>query len=330
MPVRNAMPYLTLSIESILAQTHVEFEFVIVDDCSTDGSSDILAEYARKDGRIRLFREESWLGAVGSSNAAVHRARASIVARMDADDVAKPERLERQLHALSNGPDLVLLGSLAEVIDAEGRVVRKPDFHSLTRNRRFAPFPHSSIMFRKDAFERAGGYRQFAERWEDVDLYPRMLAQGEVATIAAPLVAIRFSPVSSRLRAGEAAFATSMDRMYRSIAIAAPGYRTEQPTATRGRIYPMAFVTAGSPMLWSGKRPSVMKPLLRLGDLGANLASGRALVWALCAQVAPRIFRGVLQILLALRNRGVRGRLPNVLVPWHPPGTGRLREAAND
>src|SRR6267143_6361753 len=96
MPVHNALPFLDESIKSILEQSLSDFEFVILDDASTDGSLARLREWARRDQRINLHESKTRLGLAGSSNAVVAKARAAIVARMDADDIAHPDRLKRQ------------------------------------------------------------------------------------------------------------------------------------------------------------------------------------------------------------------------------------------
>src|SRR4051812_2927463 len=171
MPVRNALPYLDRAVESILAQTHDDFEFVILDDGSNDGSSESLRRWAVRDRRIRLVEGGGTRGPVGSSNFVVGQGRAPIVARMDADDIAHPDRLQCQLAVLARRRDAVLVGSVWEGIDRRGRVVREADLSTLGCPGFAAPFAHGSIMFRRDAFEAAGGYRAARPYWEDLDLY---------------------------------------------------------------------------------------------------------------------------------------------------------------
>src|SRR3977135_257076 len=96
MPVHNALPFLNESISSILAQSFTDFEFVILDDASTDSSLELLREWSRRDQRIQIHESTQRLGLAGSSNAVVSEARSAIIARMDADDVAHPDRLRRQ------------------------------------------------------------------------------------------------------------------------------------------------------------------------------------------------------------------------------------------
>src|SRR5688572_31181643 len=106
MPVHNALPFLGESIRSILEQTLNDFEFVIFDDASTDGSVEVLREWATRDKRIHLHEGKRRLGLSGSSNAVVSKARARIVARMDADDIAHPDRLRRQWDISNSRPDV--------------------------------------------------------------------------------------------------------------------------------------------------------------------------------------------------------------------------------
>lgn len=167
MPVHNAAPYLDEAIGSILSQTYRDFEFVILDDGSTDGSSEKLREWAAKDQRIRLHRLDSNSGPADSSNLVVRHARGSLIARMDADDESLPDRLQQQVDLLQRRPDVGLVGTLCDVIDKDGSTVRTRDLWRLTRRSWFAPFPHGSIMYRRELFDLAGGYRGSCVYWED-------------------------------------------------------------------------------------------------------------------------------------------------------------------
>ena len=167
MPVHNAEPYLDEAIESILNQTFRDFEFVILDDGSTDRSTEILRSWAAEDDRIRLHRQEKNSGPAESSNQVVRHASGTLIARMDADDVSHPERLQQQVELLQRRPEVGLVGTLCDVIDKEGRTVRTRDLWRVTRRSWFAPFPHGSIMYRRELFDLAGGYRGECVYWED-------------------------------------------------------------------------------------------------------------------------------------------------------------------
>src|SRR4051794_26330668 len=181
MPVYNALPHLDAAVESILGQTHRDFEFVIYDDASTDGSTQRLRELAKSDGRIRLFEGKKNLGPVGSSAFVVEKATASLIARMDADDLCSTDRLERQIEILRRHPEAGLVGTMFEIIDGEGRLIRGLDLWRLGRKTAIVPFAaHGSIMFRRIVFDQVGGYRPECEFWEDQDLVNRMAAVADV------------------------------------------------------------------------------------------------------------------------------------------------------
>src|SRR5882672_8268153 len=133
MPVHNAVPFLDESINSILDQNLSDFEFVILDDASTDGSDKVLRDWSLRDKRIQLRQSKKRLGLAASSNAVVARARASLVARMDADDVAHPDRLTRQWNIMKDYPDVVAVGTLCNGINAKSREVRPRDRWRLLR-----------------------------------------------------------------------------------------------------------------------------------------------------------------------------------------------------
>lgn len=174
-------------MRSILDQSWSDFEFVIFDDGSTDGSTERLREWARRDSRIRLVESEKNLGPAASSNQVVRLAKAPLIARMDADDISHPDRLKRQVELLEERPDVGLVGTMYETIDAEGRQLRGPNYWRLFHKSWFVPFPHGSIMYRREIFDRLGGYREECVFWEDQDFFLRASAITKVVTLAAPL-----------------------------------------------------------------------------------------------------------------------------------------------
>ena len=313
MPVRNAVPYLDAAIESILAQTHTNFEFVIRDDDSTDGSRERLRHWAAIDPRIRLFEGESCLGPANSSNWVVAQARADYVARMDADDVSHPRRIERELEVLLAHPDASLLGSVWEGIDRQGRIVREPDFSTVRSSGFAAPFAHGSIFFRRAIFAAVGGYRTECDFWEDLDLYIRMAGMGRVLVVAEPLYQHRFSETSTRLTSRRPRVEAAVDLMFRCRAAhnAGEDYTAllHAPRDPDTRINPNTFLSLGFITLWSGIRPHTLRKILRHGRIGFDSATAKALVWSVWATASPGTLRRMMRVLLRQRSRKARAAL---------------------
>lgn len=308
MPVHNALPWLDESVQSILRQVDGDFEFVILDDGSTDGSRETLRAWAKRDARIRLVECDRRLGPVGSSNRVVAESRGGLVARMDADDVARPDRLKLQRALLERHANVVLVGSLVEIIDAQGKRVRGPDYPRLLRASRFAPMSHPTAMFRRSAFDQVGGYREAAALWEDVDLYLRMAGAGQVLTVAEPLVRTRHWRRSSRLSGGAGALVAAMTRMYREV--------EDRPD---DRVPPEAVVASGSVAVWAGCSPQIFGEMRRSADLGWSLRSLKALVWAAWADLSPRTLRFALARVLGWRSKASVRKLGGATVfEWRP------------
>ena len=122
--VYNGQEYLRAAIESVLGQTFPNFEFLIIDDGSIDGSLNIVREYARRDGRIRIITRPN-KGLTNTLNEGISLARGEYLARMDADDICMPRRFERQLGYMKDHPDCVLVGSRVELMDPEGLPIRE-------------------------------------------------------------------------------------------------------------------------------------------------------------------------------------------------------------
>jgi glycosyltransferase involved in cell wall biosynthesis len=333
MPARNVLPYLDASIESILGQSFGDFEFVIRDDGSTDGTTEALRAWAKRDSRIRLS-EGRQLGLAGSSNWIVRQARAPLIARMDADDLARPDRLERQVALMREAPDVALTGSLWDTIDSAGRQVRGIDFWRIVRHSCFVPFPHTSVMFRRAVFDAVGGYRPQCDFWEDLDFFLRMAGRGRVMVIADNLVSHRESASSSRLApADEERIEAAVDRMYACLSVYADGagYEPIVAGATQGqaarRLRPMSFVSINSNRLWAGERPRIAGKLLSRGRLGFDLQTVQALAWSALAYLSPAALRALLKGLMHFRNLSVKGRVERgSAYEWQPQRRFRARE----
>jgi glycosyltransferase involved in cell wall biosynthesis len=204
----NGARWLEAAINSILNQSHQDFEFIIVDDGSTDASAQIIASFAAKDSRIRVItRPQSGLSA--SLNAGIKAARGDWVARIDADDVSETTRLEKQYAYVCQHASVVFVGSALRLIDERGRILSTHVYPSdsarlengLRVGKKFPP--HSSAFFRRDIALSLGGYRGVLKRAEDHDLWLRLSEVGRLAALGEPLVQIRIhSNQMSHLEAG--------------------------------------------------------------------------------------------------------------------------------
>jgi glycosyltransferase involved in cell wall biosynthesis len=204
MPVRNCAAYLPLALESLAAQSFEDFEIIVVDNGSSDETSEILRAWGRREPRLRAFRLRR-PGLARSLNFAASKARAPLLARLDGDDIALPERLATQVAAMRARPSLGLLGSAAEMIDSRGRrigAIDRPagDAELRAFQRSGCGFIHSSVMMRRDAFTAAGGYRKGLNVAEDYDLWLRMAERGEIANLPDRLVRYRIHTDSATAR----------------------------------------------------------------------------------------------------------------------------------
>ena len=192
LPVRNGEAFVDAAVESIRRQTLAELELIVVDDGSQDRTLEIVRGHAAADPRVRLH-ERPARGLVVALNEGCALASSDVIARMDADDVAEPQRLAKQVETLDREPDTVLLGTAVTQIDNSDRavaVVRYPEDANdalLTRNR----FAHPTVVFRRAAFERVGGYRDLFPHAEDYDLWLRLAEFGRVRNLAEPLLRYR-------------------------------------------------------------------------------------------------------------------------------------------
>ena len=318
MPVHNGLPYLRESIQSILNQTLEDFEFVILNDGSTDGTGEVLREFAQADRRIRVFESQRNLGLAGSSNYVVEKARAPLVARMDADDVTHPDRLQRQWEIFQEHAGVQLVGTLWEGIDVRGTRIRPRDRWRLVRRSTFAPFPHGSIMFRRQAFDYIGGYREVCDFWEDLDLYLRMATTGQVAVIPDVLYHYRFHLNGSRFTFQTDQVEKAVGLMHRCLSERREGrdYNpllkdTEKEKRTLQKLHPAVFTAIGSARLWSGHSPAVLGSLWQRGALNWDRATALALIWALWGALSPSSLRLLIRSITRARDLVATRRLRN-------------------
>lgn len=208
MPVFNGERFVGESIESVLRQTWADFEFLIVNDGSTDRTREIITSF--NDPRVRLLDNAENVGVTVSLNRGLASARAALVARQDADDVSHPTRLATQVEFMRANPGVALVGAQARVIVGRGRAVRAPGWERAAGGTaiRFQlmfdnAFIHTSVLFRRDViWGRLGGYDEGFTQAQDFELWSRVAARHEVRNLPQPLVDVRLHPDSVAARYG--------------------------------------------------------------------------------------------------------------------------------
>ena len=178
MPVFNAEAYLAEAVESILAQTFTDFEFLIIDDGSSDKTPDILEDYARKDARIRLLGNEQNMKIAASLNKGLSLAAAPLIARMDADDISLPDRLEKQVAFMREHPDIIVCSGGLSTFGAQDEICLPlaAEHEAICVKLLFVnSINHPVTMYRRDQIcAYAGGYDSSMPPAEDYDLWARL------------------------------------------------------------------------------------------------------------------------------------------------------------
>lgn len=226
LPVRNGMPFLPETIESVLGQTFKNFELVVVDDGSTDDTPTYVN--ALDDARIRYHRLEGG-GLVNALNYGIQRSAAEVIARIDGDDVAEPTRLAEQLRAFHENPKLALIGCDFLRIDPRGNVFGKSSIN-VTSDLALrwmlvfgATFLHPGVAYRRSAVLQVGGYRAEWDVSEDYDLWTRLADVGEIANCSSQLMRKREHPEAVSTRKKDRCLTQSKQISLRYVAQVFPG-----------------------------------------------------------------------------------------------------------
>jgi len=224
------------AIDGILGQTLADFELIVVDDGSADRTPAILAEYAARDARIRVLRQEN-AGLTAALIRGCGESRAPVIARQDDGDVSAPDRLEKQLAVLDRDPGVVLASCAVRYVGphleelyvarADGAEVRRSLLHDGVEHLRGLPH-HGSAMFRRDHYLTAGGYRQQFRFAQDLDLWVRLAKRGTIAVLPDVLYTASY--------AADAISATRRDRQIALARIALQLRDEATPEAERARL----------------------------------------------------------------------------------------------
>lgn len=190
LPVYNGEQYVTQAIESILAQSHRSFEFLIMDDGSTDDTPDILARYAARDSRIRVVRHAN-IGQPATLNKGLSLARYDWVAIMDHDDISLPLRLEKELEMIRRVPEARLIGTWAREINAQGIEIglrctgptTAAEFQAIDAGNLRVPLTHPSVMMHRKTVLDLGGYDAAFGPSADTELWTRVARKSAIVVV---------------------------------------------------------------------------------------------------------------------------------------------------
>ncbi|MBZ5705516.1 MAG: glycosyltransferase [Acidobacteriia bacterium] len=198
MSVFNGERFLREAVESVLEQTFREFEFIVVDDGSTDQSASILDSYRKSDARVRVYHQEN-KGLIESLNRGCSLAQGKYIARMDADDIAVRERLMWQVDFMEKHPQVAVLGGAVEWIDATGKSlgthntpVADCEIKSELLHRNV--FWHPTVIMLREGFVSSGGYRKVVVDAEDYDLWLRIADRCQLANLETVVLKYRIHP----------------------------------------------------------------------------------------------------------------------------------------
>jgi glycosyltransferase involved in cell wall biosynthesis len=192
----NSSEYVESAIKSILSQTFQDFEFIIINDGSTDTTLHIISRYAKTDSRVSVI-DKSNTGLTDSLNIGIKTATGKWIARIDSDDCCLPDRFELQLAFLNCHPEVTLLGTAYTDMNKNGCFEKKhflPSSHKVLYwhlKRMKKMFPHSSVLFNKQKAQEIGGYRVRYKAAQDWDLWLRFAESGRISCLNLPLVGIR-------------------------------------------------------------------------------------------------------------------------------------------
>lgn len=198
MSVYNGEKYLKEAIESIFNQSFGDFEFIIVDDGSSDNTLKILKEYAKKNSRVKIIKNKNNIGLTKSLNKAIQDAKGEYIARMDADDISLPKRLEKQVKFMEKNPKVGLLGAAYYQMNSKGEIVGKNIFPISNKKLqkvliKYNHFFHASVMIRKNILNEVGLYNENIKSAQDYDLWFRIARVSKITNLSEFLMIQRYS-----------------------------------------------------------------------------------------------------------------------------------------
>lgn len=266
LPVYNGRPHLEKALDSILSQSIKYIELIVIDDASTDETPLLLQAYSLRDSRIRIITNEYNLGVSASSNKGLRAARATMIARMDADDWSHPERLQRQYTFMQEHPRVTICGTFMQAMETRALWSAPTEDQELKCALLMATYLYQpTIMGHKEAFLQAGGYAENMSSAEDYDLWTRiaLVPENRFAVIPEPLVHYRLNLTAPRTeyRKRQRQQADDVRRRYLQdcgFSFSEPEWNTHQVLCRSKRA--LSFAELAACPLW-------MEELMRQNDL---------------------------------------------------------------
>ncbi len=196
MSVYNGEKFLKETLESILSQTFSNFEFIIIDDASTDKTASILKEYTKKDNRIRIIKNKKNIGLTRSLNKGIKSSQGKYIARIDAGDIALPVRIEKQIKFMKDNKEIGLLGTNYFEVNKKGKIIREISLPTNNKNIKKElikknPFAHPTVLIRKLVLNKTGLYDEKLKLSQDYELWFRISQVSNLANLPEPLTKVR-------------------------------------------------------------------------------------------------------------------------------------------
>lgn len=208
MPVFNAEKYLDVAINSILLQTFNNFEYIIIDDGSTDLSWEIIKKYAKKDKRIKVLRNKSNLRTTKTLNKGIKKAVGRYIVRMDADDWSYPYRIQKQYEFMEKHLEIGVSGGTIEICDEKLNVINKREYPITDKKIRekifrYSPFAHPATIWKAEVLKKVGGYNENLPLSQDYELYFRIGKEAKFGNLNKILLKLRTHNDSSSIVKGK-------------------------------------------------------------------------------------------------------------------------------
>lgn len=223
MEVSFGIDFLRLATESILRQTFTDFEFIIVANAPKDGILKVLQDFQAQDSRISILTIQDHVTLAEAMNQAFALSHGEYIARMDADDIAFPDRLQKEVNFLDHHSEVGLVGGQAVVIDKDGRETGENLLYPLDQGSIFSmliktnPFCHPSVMMRRSVLEKVGGYDTVVVRAQDYHLWFKVIKQTRVANLPEALLRYRISGASASVRQRRISYRSMLSAQWRAI-----------------------------------------------------------------------------------------------------------------